>query len=72
MTHGTRYAYSNRGCRCLECVQFAARDRRRGLPENDPRHGKASSYSNYGCHCPDCRAANTRKMAERNARKASS
>lgn len=55
--HGTNSAYIG-GCRCLPCTLAGIANRRRGLPDGDPRHGTKNGYQNLGCRCADCREAN--------------
>lgn len=60
---GTGSAYSNYGCRCIECTEAnrARAERRRterkrqGPPKD--AHGSSSTYSNWSCRCVWCRRA---------------
>jgi hypothetical protein len=74
--HGTNYAYSRLGCRCVECAdghaahtarRRASRAKAGGLPPGDPRHGTVNAYTNYGCRCAPCKDAMSEKNALRRA-----
>lgn len=76
VTHGgSGNAYSNYGCRCLECREANTaryerrREERRALIEagEEPegvKHGEDSTYTNWGCKCEPCTAAHARKCSE--------
>lgn len=77
VTHGTRGAYTNWGCRCKPCTEAntsicteAKKSRTAGqaIP-GFIKHGTFSTYSNWGCRCEGCRAAAARWRRERRARK---
>lgn len=66
--HGTRHAYSRRGCRCDECTRANTEHsnivnaKRRALAKTDPLlvpHGTTSGYRRWGCRCELCTKANT-------------
>lgn len=64
-SHGTKYAYKRKDCRCEVCVE-AQRERwlteyhrnkkLKGKPVKTLVHGTTTGY-NYGCRCVDCTEA---------------
>lgn len=76
VTHGgSGNAYSNYGCRCLECRDANTaryerrREERRAMTARDEipasvKHGSDSTYTNWGCKCEPCSTAHARKCAE--------
>jgi hypothetical protein len=60
---GTGSAYSNYGCRCVECTEAnrARAERRRAERKSEGApghaHGSRSTYSNWSCRCGRCRSA---------------
>jgi hypothetical protein len=63
VTHGTRYSYDRRGCRCDTCrtanSERKQRERIARLTAGTLSHGTRAGYDS-GCRCGDCKAARRR------------
>jgi hypothetical protein len=68
---GTGAAYSNYGCRCVECTEAnrARAERRRAQRKREgpakDAHGTLSTYANWSCRCVWCRRAAAVAAADR-------